>query len=269
MLGSIRIDEALKRAKERLKGVTERPLLEAELLLAHALGKDRIYLHTHPEAEVPEQFWELIDRRAAHEPVEYITGKVSFYGKEFLIEPGVLIPRPETERLIEELLPWLRGDERVVEIGVGSGIISTILKLHLPTLHIVATDINPKALALAKKNFQRFGVDIKLRLADLAEGVGECDVIVSNPPYIAKDFPLPPNVAKYEPKEALYGGERGDELLGRIIDYFLKSSAKILACEMGYDQKEAIQKRFGNFDGTLDFYKDLAGLDRGFIARKR
>ena len=269
MLGSIRIDEALKRAKERLAKVSERPLLEAELLLAHTLGKDRVYLHTHPEAEVPGRFWELVKRRALHEPLEYITGKVSFFGKEFLIEPGVLIPRPETERLIEELLPHLHGKEQVVEIGVGSGVISTILKLHLPGLKVVATDIDPKALDLAKKNFDRFGVDVELRLSDLAEGVGGCDVIVSNPPYIAKDFPLPKNVAMYEPPQALFGGERGDELLGRIIEYFLQSPAKILACEMGYDQKEAIQKRFENFSGTLDFYKDLAGLDRGFIARKR
>ncbi len=268
-MGSIRINEALKRAKELLKGVSERPLFEAELLLAYALGKERVYLHTHPEAEVPWHFWELIDRRAAYEPLEYITRRVSFFGQEFLIEPGVLIPRPETERLIEELLPWLRGNERIVEIGVGSGVISTILKLKFPNLHIVATDINPKALALAKKNFDRFGVDVKLRLVDLAEGVGECDVIVYNPPYIANNFSLPPNVAKYEPKEALFGGERGDELLGRIIGLFLQSPAKILACEMGYDQKVAIQKRFENFDGKLAFYKDIARLDRGFIARKR
>ncbi len=268
-MGSIRIDEALKRAKEQLKEVSERPLFEAELLLAYALGKDRVYLHTHPEAEVPWHFWGLVQRRAAYEPLEYITGRVSFFGQEFLIEPGVLIPRPETERLIEELAPWLRGDERVVEIGVGSGVISTILKLKFPNLHIVATDINPKAMALAKKNFRRFGVDVEVRFADLDEGVGECDVIVSNPPYIAKEFPLPPNVAKYEPKEALFGGERGDELLERIIGRFLRSSAKILACEMGFDQKEAIQRHFGDFDGKLVFYKDLAGLDRGFIARKR
>ncbi len=270
-MASIRIDEALQEATKRLKDVSERPLYEAQLLLAHYLKKDRVFLHTHPEFAIePKGYFEMIQRRAAFEPIEYITGRVSFYAQEFLIEPGVLIPRPETELLIDNLVPFLKGDEKLLEIGVGSGIISTVLKQKFPDLKITATDINPKAIDLAKRNFEKFGVDVELRLTDMAQGISDhFDVIVSNPPYIKKDFPLPKNVVEYEPKEALIGGERGDEMLERIIDLFLDSKAKILACEMGYDQRASVEKYLQDKEVEIFYYKDLSKLDRGFIARKK
>ncbi|BAF70146.1 peptide chain release factor N(5)-glutamine methyltransferase [Nitratiruptor sp. SB155-2] len=268
----MRIDEALHRARAELAKVAQRPLLEAEILLAYAIKKSRVYLHAHPEEKIDAKpFFELVKRRLAYEPIEYIIQRVSFYGEEFFIQNGVLIPRPETEILIDEVSKELRGDESLAEIGVGSGVISAILKMKFPSLQITATDISDKAIACARKNFQKFGLDIELVQTDLLDGVEKkIDVIVSNPPYIAKGFELEPNVAKYEPHEALFGGREGDEILKKIIDLFLQSSAKILACEMGFDQKNAIRDYVkSRKDIDVRFFKDLAGLDRGFIIQRR
>ncbi|BCD60248.1 release factor glutamine methyltransferase [Nitratiruptor sp. YY08-10] len=266
------IAEALQKARQKLSKVVQRPLLEAEILLCYAIKKDRIYLHTHPEEEFESRyFFELVQRRLAHEPIEYITGSVSFYGKEFYIQKGVLIPRPETEILIDEVSKELKGNEAVAEIGVGSGVISAILKMKFPALKITATDISEHAIFCAKKNFRRYNLDIELIKTSLLDGVDKrFDVIVSNPPYIAKGFELEPNVVNYEPHEALFGGEKGDELLKQIIDLFLASDAKILACEMGFDQKDTIKNYVQNKkEITIRFFNDLAGLDRGFIMQRR
>ena len=269
----MRIDEALEIAKKRLRGVAQRPLFEAQILLSHLLGKDRVYLHAHGEerldAKTFEAFFRAVERRAANEPIEYITGNVSFYGKLFYIEPGVLIPRPETELLVDEVAKELRGNERVVEIGVGSGVIAIMLKKLFPKLSITATDISQKALMLAAKNAKKHGVMLELVHTSFTDGLkDDFDVIVSNPPYIKRGEKLEPNVAEYEPHEALFGGEEGDEVLRSIIDRFFASNAKILACEMGYDQKEKIENYLRRFGARARFYKDLAGLDRGFVVRK-
>ncbi len=190
---------------------------------------------------------------------------------DFFITPGVLIPRPETELLIDEVAKEMRGKERVAEIGVGSGVISTCLKLKFPNLSITATDISEQAISCASKNFKKFDVNVELMHTSMLDGVAkEFDVIVSNPPYIAKDFPLERNVALYEPHDALFGGEEGEEMLLALIELFLEKQAKILACEMGFDQKAKIEKflQAKGFQGLVRFYKDLAGLDRGFILKK-
>ena len=269
----MRIDEALRAAKGRLKSVAQRPLLEAEILLAHLLGKSRVYLHAHGKERLNDEelkrFFALVQRREAYEPIEYITSRVSFYGEEFYIEPGVLIPRPETELLVDEVAKELRGDEKVAEIGVGSGVISIMLKKLFPKLQITATDISQKALAVAAKNATKHGVELELVHTSFLDGVdGTFEVIVSNPPYIKKGVPLEPNVAEYEPHEALFGGEEGDEILRDIIDLFFASNAKVLACEIGYDQKGKIEKYLEKFGATARFYKDLAGHDRGFVLKK-
>ncbi len=227
-------------------------------------------MHAHPEYEVDEGYFALVRRRRDFEPLEYIVGEVSFYAKTFFIEPGVLIPRPETEILIDEVAKRLKGDERVAEIGVGSGVISAVLKMRFPNLCITATDISQKALHVAKKNFARYGLSIKLVHTSLLDGVAEeFDLIISNPPYIKRGFPLERPLA-YEPPEALFGGERGDEILRQIIDLFMQREAKMLACEMGFDQKEAIASYLEQkgFEGECSFYKDLAGFDRGFVLQK-
>ncbi|MDM5264287.1 peptide chain release factor N(5)-glutamine methyltransferase [Sulfurovum sp. XTW-4] len=269
------IKEGLLWGKEALKEVCERPAFEAELLLAYHLGQDRTYLMIHENDTLPDvdQFQTLIQRRAAHEPYEYIVGSASFYDIHLEVEEGVLIPRPETEILIDLVAEIIEKEKitRIAEIGVGSGAISIVLARKFPQLRIIATDICETPLKVAKKNIERFGVgeQIELRKSHLIDEVHEdLELVVSNPPYIAEDFLLESNVIDYEPKEALFGGRIGDELLKEIILDVKHRGIPYLACEMGYDQKEPIQA-FVNEIGVeyIKFYKDLAQFDRGFVIK--
>ena len=183
----------------------------------------------------------------------------------------MLIPRPETEILIDLVAKIIEKENitRIAEIGVGSGAISVVLARKFPELHIVATDICATPLKVAKKNINTFALNgqIELRKSNLIDEVPEAlELVVSNPPYIAEDFLLESNVLDYEPKEALFGGKAGDELLKQIIIDVKKRGVKYLACEIGYDQKEPLQD-FVNEVGvkSIKFYKDLAGFDRGFV----
>ena len=267
------IKELLNWAKNELKATCERPLFEAELLLSHHLDQDRIYLFIHENDSVKDVdgFKKLIQRRAANEPYEYIVGYASFYDIHLEVEKGVLIPRPETEILIDLVADIIEKENitRIAEIGVGSGAISVVLARKFPELRIISTDICDTPLKVAGKNIDTFGLNeqIELRKSNLIDEVSEVlELIVSNPPYIAEDFLLESNVVDHEPKEALFGGRVGDELLKQIILDVKERGVKYLACEMGYDQKEPIQA-FVNEVGvqSIKFYKDLAGFDRGFV----
>jgi release factor glutamine methyltransferase len=268
---SWRIDTALKEAAERLRYAAERPRYEAEILLAHHLGCERamLLLRDREKLADPEAFFALVERRAAHEPMEYITGRAGFYSEEFHVAPGVLIPRPETELLVDEVSALIRrlGLRRIAEIGVGSGAVSVTLARLFPRLEIVATDISPAALEIARLNAERFGVAdrVEFRHTSLLEGVGEVELICSNPPYVAEGTPLAPNVAEYEPPEALYAPGDGTSLLREIV--LLGRERKVpVVCEMGYDQREAMEIFFEEegIEGVR-FYWDLAGMDRGFV----
>lgn len=261
--------------REALKEACERPQFEAELLLVYHLKKERTYLITHDKAMIDnvEDFQNLIQRRAAHEPYEYIVGSASFYDIHLEVEKGVLIPRPETEILIDVVSDIIKKENitRMAEIGVGSGAISVVLSRKFPELHIIATDICDTPLKVAGKNIDTFDLNrqIELRKSNLIDEVPEVlELVVSNPPYIAEDFLLESNVIDYEPKEALFGGRRGDELLKQIILDVKNRDIKYLACEMGYDQKEPLQA-FVNEIGvkSIKFYKDLVGFDRGFLIK--
>lgn len=267
------IRQALRWAKAQLRYACERPLFEAELLLAHHLGQARTYLILHEDERVEEMcdFEVLVARRAAHEPMEYITGRVSFYDMELYVASGALIPRPETELLVEEAAEIIRreGMCRIAEIGIGSGAISIALARLFPQLQIIASDISEEALAVARHNVEAFGLQerIMLRHSSLLDGIdAPVEMIVSNPPYIARHTPLAPNVAEYEPHAALYSEERGDELLKEIILVAKEGGVRYLACEMGYDQKHSIAEfAKGMGDYSISFYRDLSGLDRGFV----
>jgi release factor glutamine methyltransferase len=192
-----------------------------------------------------------------------------FYSREFYVDSRVLIPRPETELLVDLVVSTCKGLKRakIVEIGTGSGIISIILAILLPKAKIKAIDISNDALDVAKINAKKHGVEDKIEFiqSNLLENVKDnsFDMLVSNPPYIANDEPLHVGLS-YEPSLALYGGVVGDEILKDIIDTFKQRDIKYLACEMGYDQREKIL----SYANNAEFYKDLAGLDRGFIIRR-
>ncbi len=269
------IKEGLSWAREQLQEACERPSYEAELLLSYHLGKDRTYLLIYDRDRFSDVdgFKKLIQRRAAHEPYEYIVGSASFYDIHLEVEKGVLIPRPETEILIDLVAEIIEREHltKIAEIGVGSGAISIVLARKFPQLHIIATDISDIPLRVAGKNIETFGLgeQIELRKSNLLDEVEEpLELVVSNPPYIAEGFLLDSNVIDYEPKEALFGGRIGDELLKQIILDVKKRGIKYLVCEMGYDQKEPLQE-FVNEIGVeyIQFYKDLAQFDRGFVIK--
>ena len=267
------INQTLKWATTQLQNICERPQFEAQLLLSHHLGCDRMYLITHDKEEVRDidSLKSLILRRADNEPYEYIVGSASFYDIHLKVEAGVLIPRPETEILIDLVSEIIEREKltQIAEIGIGSGAISIVLARKFPNLNIIATDICDKPIEVAGKNITEFGLEkqITLRKSNLIDEVSEpIELVVSNPPYIAEDFILESNVVDYEPKEALFGGRVGDELLKQIITDVKARGIKYLACEMGYDQKKPIEN-FVNEIGVkyIEFYQDLAGFDRGFL----
>jgi len=258
-----------------LRDSAERPRREAELLLMAYLQRDQIWLITHPDEHVTDahRLEEWIARRRADEPLEYITNRVSFYSQTFYIERGALIPRPETELLIDRVLELVDAQAQVtiVEVGVGSGVVSIVLAQHLPNVKIIAVDISEEALAVASKNIEANGLQerIELRKSDLLSAVDEkVDLLVSNPPYIAAGALVEKNLA-YEPDGALYGGKAGDEVIVRLLDVVKKRAIGLFACEIGYDQKNRVEAYVGSLSsGWLDFYKDLAGFDRGFILKQ-
>ena len=272
----LHIKELLSYSAEQLREVTDIPQKEAMILLAHVLGCETSWLlsHSNDEISIDEHFFELLKRRVSHEPLEYILGKASFYGKEFNVDSRVLIPRPETEILVDkavELARELPKNAHIVEIGCGSGIISIMLSLLLPEAKLTAVDISMDALNVSKQNAQKHGVDKNITFIEssyLDNVEGNIDMIVSNPPYIANDESLGIGLS-YEPSLALYGGSRGDEMLCHIVDLFQERKAKALACEMGYDQRELMHLYAHSKGLAIDFYKDLAGLDRGFWIKEK
>lgn len=266
------IKETLSWGSLELSDVCERPQYEAELLLAYHLKKDRTYLIIHDDDTIDiKEYDKLIQRRKKYEPYEYIVGEASFYDVHLKVEEGVLIPRPETEILIDLVADIIEKENitRIAEIGVGSGAISVVLARKFPKLQVIATDICDTPLKIAQLNINKYELteQIELRKSNIIDEVSEpVELVVSNPPYIAEDCLLESNVIDYEPKEALFGGRVGDELLKQIILDVKARDIKYLACEMGYDQKEPLQA-FINELGvkSIQFYKDLAGHDRGFV----
>lgn len=273
MAESISVREILARMSSILSNKIDRASREAQLLLMAHLDVDELWLITNQNTQVNdiEQLMEWVARRAKNEPLEYIIKKVSFYSEEFYIAPGALIPRPETEILIDEAAKYLKTlDEEItiVEVGVGSGIISIMLAKKFPKARFIAVDISEDALEIAKINIEKFGLidRIELRLGSLLEPIDEkIDYLVSNPPYIEDGIELESNL-DYEPQNALYGGKVGDEIIKQLLDEVLKREIKFFSCEMGYDQKDRIMYFLKN-NHQLDFYKDLAGFDRGFTLR--
>ena len=245
---------------------------EAQLLLMHHIGCDELYLLTHSDEVVknPQALLEMLKRRMENEPLEYITKRVDFYGEEFFIDSGALIPRPETELLVDEVLKRVPKETtmRFVEVGVGSGIVSIMLAKHLPNARFIATDISKEALRVASENIKRHHLQERIKLVhtDLLEGIDtdNIDYLVSNPPYIQNDFSLESNLS-YEPQNALFGGEVGDEIIKALLNVVLKKRIRFFSCEMGYDQKDKIANYLHNKNyKRLQFYKDYAGYDRGF-----
>ncbi|HEY2547346.1 MAG TPA: peptide chain release factor N(5)-glutamine methyltransferase [Candidatus Acidoferrum sp.] len=268
--------------------------LAAELLLLHVLGQDRAWLYAHPEEVVrgleAHRFLSLILRRASGEPTQYITGKQEFWGLEFEVTPDVLIPRPETEHLIEVALDRLAVREiragrkqtqtgeglRIIDVGTGSGCIAIALAKELPAAQITATDISPAALAAAKRNAARHSIADRvafLQLNLLAGLAGKYDLIVSNPPYIGRNEKdtLMREVRDHEPDLALYGGEEGYELYAGLIAQAARSMTRggLLVLELGHNSLAAVQPLLEPPHWTnVGVTNDLAGIPRVIAAER-
>ena len=269
------VSDLLHEISEKLSQHIERASREAQLLLMAYLDKDELWLITNQKTEIEnlEELFEWVERRSKNEPLEYITQCVSFYSQEFFIKEGALIPRPETELLIDDVLknfPDKKAKIRFVEVGFGSGIISIVLAQHFVNAQFIAVDISKDALAIAKINIEKFGLAnrIELRLGSLLEPVSEeIDYLVSNPPYIEDGIALESNL-DFEPQNALYGGKIGDEIIQKLLDEVLSRKIRFFSCEMGYDQKDKIQNYLQKSQfNSLEFYKDYSDFDRGFTLK--
>lgn len=272
----MKIKDIVKQESQKLKFVTHIPAKEVEILICHIMNKNTIWLHLNYDKEFDKEkeLIKLVEKRAGNFPLEYIINKASFYGENFIVKENVLIPRPETEILVDkavDILKQQKSKTKVLEIGTGSGIISVMLALLIDDIEIVAVDINKDAIALAKENAKKHNVEKKIdfRLSNLYENIEDKDVFmtISNPPYIANSYKLPKNV-EFEPGNALFGGDIGDELLKKIIEETYKKDITYLLCEMGYDQKESLSKFFKSLKlNDFEFYKDYEDFDRGFTLK--
>ena len=264
--------------------------LAAELLLMHVLGRERAWLYAHPEYELSREeaaaYEQLLARRSEGVPTQYLTGRQEFWGLEFEVGPGVLIPRPETEHVIEVALARLGARRaeplRIADVGTGSGCIAIALARELPHAEIVATDISPVALDYARRNAERHGVLRRIRLMatnllDACLGPNDrpqesFDLIVSNPPYVAlRDAQtLPREVREHEPAEALFAGDQGLNFYPSLIDAAARALTPegIFVVEIGYYGAEQVRSLLpAPLWSDLCVMRDLAGIERVISAR--
>ena len=275
------------RATLEAAGVPE-PARDAEVLLAHVLSVESARLHAHPETPVePEaagRYRALLARRSGREPLQYLTGVQEFWSLAFKVTPAVLIPRPETEGIVEAFLRLNRAPGPVVlDIGTGSGCLAVVVAREVPGARVFASDVSEEALSVARDNAAALGVSghIQFRLGDLfephrASGLeGAVDFILANPPYVNQDEParLMPEVRDHEPRSALVAGPDGlavHRRLARGATDFLKSGAHLIA-EIGLGQDVALRDLYRDH-ARLDLVAiepDLAGITRVLIARAR
>ena len=267
------VSKALHRAALHLRSATDTPLLEAEVLLGHVMGLSRTALLAHPERPVtPDQesrFTELTARRAAHYPLPYLTGRVEFYGLDLSVTPEVLIPRPETELLVDMALA--RQPASVVDVGTGSGCVAIALAVHLPRSLIYAIDISAAALAVARRNAERHGVAgrVQLMAADLlAPRPRLVDLIVSNPPYVAADewATLQVSVRDFEPRLGLDGGPDGLTVIQRLLSEApaVLRPGGVMLVEIGASQGDAVSYLAETAfpEARISIHSDLAGRNR-------
>ena len=252
---------------------------DAELLLLRVLGRDRAWLLTHADAPITDeqraQFETWVARRARNEPVQYILGEQEFYGLAMRVTPDVLIPRPETEHLVEATLARVPRDRAVdiADVGTGSGAIAVAFAHALPLARVTALDLSPAALNVARENAERHCVADRVRLveSDLLSAVREQPffAIVANPPYVATSETLEPQVREYEPHAALFAGPTGLEVYRRLIPQAWDALAPggWLLLEIGHGQRDALAELLTGWH-EVSFAADLQGIPRVAIAQR-
>ena len=273
----MRVSSILASAAARLEGVSDTPLLDAEILLAHVLGKPRAFLRARDDEAVAapdqEQYRALLARRLAGEPVAYLTGRREFWSLDLAVGPGVLVPRPETELLVEIAVGALAGQRHphILDLGTGSGAIALALATEIPAARITAVDASPAALELARCNARRAGIeDVEFLPGDWYQPVAgrRFDLIVANPPYLAADDPHL-RALGCEPAAALIAGPTGLEALAKIAagatDHLRPGGIVIL--EHGSEQGPAVRELLARAGVEAALTRcDLAGLERATLA---
>jgi release factor glutamine methyltransferase len=247
------------------------PRLDAEVLLAAAMGVDRATIVADPgrgiEPAAARAFQDSVRRRVQREPVAYILGSRGFRHIELAVDERVLIPRPETEHVVEAALDLPHG-ARVVDVGTGSGAVALALKHERPDLVLTATDVSADALAVARANGARLGLEVTWREGDLLAGVTEADAVVSNPPYVEVGARVPAELG-YEPRVALLAGPSGLEIYERLAPAAAATGARFVAFEVGEGQSDDVGRllRTAGFE-SIDTVPDLAGIQRVVVARR-
>jgi release factor glutamine methyltransferase len=271
--GGVPVRDALDSAMIAITaGGSDTPRLDAELLLAHVLGVDRAALVIDPARPVQgaavRAFQDAVRRRAVtREPVAYITGVKCFRYLDLHVDARVLVPRPETELLVEVGLELLPAGARVLDVGTGSGAIALALKHERPDLHVTGSDVSAGALEVATANASRLGLDVTFVRADLLDGVpaGELDAVFANPPYIAEAqrAGLPPEIVRHEPPGALFGGPDGLGVVRLLVDALRRTQVPLAAIEVGASQAGAVGELLASAGfARVEARRDLAGIDR-------
>jgi release factor glutamine methyltransferase len=250
------------------------PRLTAEVLLAHAIGCERVWLYAHSDEELQEVWWihygRYLHERMQSKPTQYITGHQEFYGRDFRVTPDVLIPRPETEHVISAALA--RAGSSVLDIGTGSGAIAVTVALET-NARVVGSDISTAALRVASENARRLNAPVHFIAGDLGDAIASrsFDLVVSNPPYVpaADESTIQREVRDHEPAVALYGGQDGFDVYRRLIPEAarLLKPGGWLVMEMGYRSADTVRAMLDNQWTEIEVVPDLAGIPRVMCAR--
>ena len=271
--------EFLRSGKDQLSAAGF-PEVDAEHLLAHVLGISRMELHNPLTVEnaitaigdiaiIEETFWKLLDRRCAHEPLQYLTGVAYFRHLELQVGPGVLVPRPESELLVEAVLKNIESREgavSVVDLGAGSGALTLSIATEAPSTHLIAVEKDPAAVEWLRKNVSRIDETVRILEMDVEDALDgvKCDVVIANPPYIPDNQELPKDVADHEPAIALFGGPDGMDIPRRFINAAarLLKSGGFLAIEHHEGQQVEIAAAMVHAFDDIQIHSDLVGRPR-------
>lgn len=271
------VQNALRQATGLLEqGAVAAARLTAEVLLCHALGRERAWLYAHPEEELSDLVWlhfgRYLQERLGGKPTQYITRRQEFYGREFRVSPGVLIPRPETEHVVECALSLAGGARRVVDVGCGSGAIAVTLALELG-IEVWGTDISLAALAVAGENARRLGAGVRLVACDLLAAFAphSFDLVACNPPYVPSGdrHGLQREVRDWEPAVALYAGPTGLEIYQRLVEQARGAlrPGGWMVLELGFRALDPVREMLAAGWESVLVRDDLAGIPRVIAAR--